>query len=84
ISVVTADGRVILGILRGFDQTTNIIMERCYERVFSADEGVEVVPLGLYVVRGDNVVLVGEVDTEVDSVIDYPNIKAEPLRPLHH
>lgn len=30
------------------------------ERVYSADEDVERVPLGLYVIRGDNVCLIGE------------------------
>jgi U6 snRNA-associated Sm-like protein LSm8 len=44
------------GELKGFDQTTNIILSDSVERVFSADEGVEEVPLGVYIVRGDNIV----------------------------
>ena len=43
------------GILRGFDQLTNVILEQSKERVFSAKEGVTEVPCGLYVIRGDNV-----------------------------
>ncbi len=39
--------------MKGFDGNTNVILERCFERVFS-DEGAEEVPLGLYIVRGDN------------------------------
>lgn len=42
------------GVLRGFDQLTNVIMENCHERVYSAS-GVEQVMLGLYIIRGDNV-----------------------------
>jgi hypothetical protein len=42
------------GILRGFDQTTNLILEECYERVYSAKSGVEQAVLGLYIIRGDN------------------------------
>jgi len=42
------------GLLRGFDNLTNVILESAEERVFSEDEGVEVVELGLYIVRGDN------------------------------
>ena len=42
------------GQLKGFDQTTNIILSDSTERVFSADEPVEEVPLGLYLIRGDN------------------------------
>ena len=54
ISVITNDGRNIIGILRGFDQTTNLILEGCFERVYSEDSGVEQAVLGLYIIRGDN------------------------------
>jgi U6 snRNA-associated Sm-like protein LSm8 len=54
VQVITNDGRNIVGVLKGFDQTTNIILEECHERVFSSDAGVEQVVLGLYIVRGDN------------------------------
>ena len=54
VQVVTNDGRNIVGILKGFDQTTNVILEDCNERVFSSTAGVEQVALGLYIVRGDN------------------------------
>jgi small nuclear ribonucleoprotein (snRNP)-like protein len=54
VQVVTNDGRNIVGLLKGFDQTTNIILDECHERVFSSEAGVEQVQLGLYIVRGDN------------------------------
>ena len=54
ISVITNDGRNIIGILRGFHQTTNLILEECFERVYSEDSGVEQAVLGLYIIRGDN------------------------------
>eukprot|EP00116_Pleurobrachia_bachei_P016951 sb/3477213/ len=43
------------GTLKGFDQTVNLILDDAHERVFSGNQGVEEVPLGLYLVRGDNV-----------------------------
>ncbi len=52
ISIITNDGRNILGKLRGFDQTTNLILEGCTERIYSEDEGVEELELGLYLIRG--------------------------------
>ena len=64
VQIITNDGRVIVGVLKGFDQTTNVILEECHERVFSTDAGVEQVVLGLYIVRGDNIAIVGEVDEE--------------------
>ena len=32
----------------------NVILEDCEERIFDTEEGVEVIPLGLYIIRGDN------------------------------
>lgn len=42
------------GLLQGFDDKSNIILSSSFERVFSKDEGVEIVPLGLYLIKGDN------------------------------
>ena len=55
VSVSTNDGRHIVGTLRGFDQVTNVILEDCAERVYSSESGVEEAPLGVYMIRGDNV-----------------------------
>jgi small nuclear ribonucleoprotein (snRNP)-like protein len=41
VQVVTNDGRNIVGLLKGFDQTTNVILDECHERVFSSSAGVE-------------------------------------------
>jgi len=84
VQVVTNDGRNIVGVLSGFDQTTNVILNECHERVFSSSAGVEQVVLGLYIVRGDNIALVGEVDEEADAELDLNAIVAEPLKPVVH
>ena len=62
ILVLTSDARVILGTFVGHDQVQNLILNDALERVYSEDEDVEAVPLGLYVIRGDNVCLIGEYD----------------------
>jgi U6 snRNA-associated Sm-like protein LSm8 len=82
ISIITNDGRHIVGHLRGFDQQTNLIVENCHERVYSLESGVEMAPLGLYVVRGDNVALVGDVDEELDQKLDLSAIRAKGLGPI--
>ena len=41
-------------MLKGFDQTVNMILAGSHERVYSSGAGVEVVQLGLYIIRGDN------------------------------
>jgi len=81
--VITNDGRNIVGTLRGVDQCINVIVEECHERVYSQN-GIHKVPLGLYVIRGDNIAVVGEVDTELDDQIDFAKTKGEPLKPVVH
>ncbi|KAL1914684.1 uncharacterized protein VTP21DRAFT_8095 [Calcarisporiella thermophila] len=81
VSIITCDGRVLVGTLKGFDQITNIILDKCHERVYSP-EGTEILPLGLYLIRGDNVSVVGELDETKDGEIDHASIKGEPLLPI--
>lgn len=56
--VCLRDGRKIIGILRSFDQFANIVLEQAQERVIVGKRFADV-PLGLYVIRGENVVLLG-------------------------
>ncbi|MGH0177746.1 UNVERIFIED_CONTAM: hypothetical protein FKN15_017460 [Acipenser sinensis] len=84
VAIVTSDGRMIVGTLKGFDQTINLILDESHERVFSSTQGVEQVVLGLYIVRGDNVAVIGEIDEETDSALDLGNIRAEPLNSVVH
>uniref|UniRef100_I1PYJ8 U6 snRNA-associated Sm-like protein LSm8 n=1 Tax=Oryza glaberrima TaxID=4538 RepID=I1PYJ8_ORYGL len=126
ISVITNDGRNIVGTLRGFDQATNIILDESHERVYSTryvlincdllpgllsnaligslvqnsaisnkflswclkvccqHEGVQQLVLGLYIIRGDNISVVGEVDEELDARLDLSNLRAHPLKPVIH
>nr|CRZ22500.1 BMA-LSM-8 [Brugia malayi] len=82
ISVITGDGRNIVGLMKGFDQTINLVLEDSHERVFSEDSGVEQIPLGLYIVRGDNVAVIGELDEDLDKRLDFSKMKAPPLGPV--
>ncbi|KAK2144492.1 hypothetical protein LSH36_751g01046 [Paralvinella palmiformis] len=72
------------GTLKGFDHTINLILDESHERVYSVGQGVEEVMLGLYIVRGDNVAIVGEVDEDADKQLDLQTIRAEPLNPVVH
>ena len=35
--------------------------------------------IGLYLIRGDNVATLGEIDEELEETLDYKNIKTDPL-----
>ncbi|XP_076959466.1 sm-like protein LSM8 [Bidens hawaiensis] len=84
ISVITNDGRNIVGILKGFDQATNIILDESHERVYSTKEGVQQHVLGLYIIRGDNICIIGELDEELDASLDLSEVRAQPLKPVIH
>ena len=70
-------------MLRGYDQTNNLVLEDCHERVYSTKSGVELEPLGLYMIRGDNVAVIGEVDEDLDAALDFSKLLATPLKPIH-
>ncbi|KDE08403.1 hypothetical protein MVLG_01439 [Microbotryum lychnidis-dioicae p1A1 Lamole] len=75
VLVITQDGRTIVGTFAGFDQTTNIILSSSTERIYSLDEGVDEQPLGLFVVRGDNITLIGELDEVADKAVDLSTVR---------
>lgn len=51
----SADTKDSQGKLKAFDLRSNLVLADCVEREFSSEEGVEMVPLGLYMIKGDNV-----------------------------
>ena len=65
ILVVLRDNSNIVGTLRSFDQFANIVLENAVERMIVGTHYSDV-PLGLYIVRGENVVLMGDVDEAIE------------------
>ena len=87
--------------MRGYDQATNVILSSAEERVFSSTEAVQVEPLGVYLLRGDNVygkfidremlgplmtgrALIGETELEIDSQVNWSEVRADPVPELRH
>lgn len=78
--VILRDGRHLVGILRTFDQFSNLVLQETSERRIlvvpkensesnASDDNNTIcyqtdIQLGLFIVRGDNVVLLGEVDDD--------------------
>jgi len=84
VLLILQDGRAIVGVMAGFDQKSNVVLSDSKERVYSMDEGVEEIPLGLYLVKGDMIVLIGEIDDAVDQAVDLSTIHAEPIPPIRY
>ena len=66
VMIILRDGRHLVGRLRSFDQFMNLILEDTCERVLLPGRFCDV-PLGLYIVRGDTIVLMGETDPETEA-----------------
>jgi U6 snRNA-associated Sm-like protein LSm8 len=60
VMTLTLDGRLIYGLLVSIDQTTNIVLRNASESI-SEGENIE---LGVYLIRGDNLMTCAEYDTE--------------------
>ena len=53
-----------MGELVGHDQVQNLVLNDAKERVYSEGSAPELVELGLYVIRGDNVCMIADYDSE--------------------
>eukprot|EP00189_Rhodosorus_marinus_P005173 CAMPEP_0113961478 /NCGR_PEP_ID=MMETSP0011_2-20120614/5330_1 /TAXON_ID=101924 /ORGANISM="Rhodosorus marinus" /LENGTH=128 /DNA_ID=CAMNT_0000973121 /DNA_START=110 /DNA_END=496 /DNA_ORIENTATION=- /assembly_acc=CAM_ASM_000156 len=68
VVVCLRDGRNIVGWLRSFDQFANIVLEDAVERIVVAETFGDV-PQGIFVIRGENVMILGEIDPSKESLI---------------
>ncbi|KAK3315131.1 hypothetical protein B0H66DRAFT_564599 [Apodospora peruviana] len=75
LMIALRDGRKLLGILRSWDQFANIVLQSTKERIFVPPGTAPNQPRGLYadfdrgifLVRGENVLLLGEIDLDRDD-----------------
>ncbi|KAL3105921.1 hypothetical protein niasHT_024978 [Heterodera trifolii] len=59
--VVLRDGKTLVGYLRTLDQFANLVLHETLERIH-VDEFYGDIPRGIFLIRGENVVLAGEMD----------------------
>ena len=64
LMIVLRCGKNLIGTMRSFDQFSNLVLEDTFERHVVNNEFGDI-PLGLYIVRGDSIVLLGEIDDEL-------------------
>eukprot|EP00825_Cyclidium_porcatum_P015312 TRINITY_DN18582_c0_g1_i1.p3 TRINITY_DN18582_c0_g1~~TRINITY_DN18582_c0_g1_i1.p3 ORF type:complete len:111 (-),score=32.17 TRINITY_DN18582_c0_g1_i1:144-476(-) len=84
VEVITLDGRILIGQLRGTDQALNIVLQDTIERVFFEAEPTIEKKIGLYMIRGDDISIIGEIDDIIDSKLNYDEIKAAPIKPIQN
>ncbi|KAL1923071.1 uncharacterized protein VTP21DRAFT_9447 [Calcarisporiella thermophila] len=78
LMVVLRDGRKLIGILRSFDQFANLVLQDTIERIYVGDAYGDI-PRGIFLIRGENVVLLGEIDLDKE---DVPNLREVPVEEI--
>lgn len=58
--VLLRDGRTLIGYLRSVDQYANLLLQQTVERIHVGRKFGDI-PRGVFLVRGENVVLLGEI-----------------------
>jgi len=77
VIVVLRDGRKLLGILRSYDLFANLVLQDTGERIFLGNRYGDI-PKGLYIGRGENVVLLGEIDLDKEDEVPASSASSIP------
>ncbi|KAK0506131.1 Sm-like ribonucleoprotein [Armillaria luteobubalina] len=80
--VILRDGRKLQGVLRSYDQFANLVLEDTVERIYHGNAFAEF-PRGLFLIRGENVVLLGEIDLDKEDEVPLRQVDYVTLEPYH-
>ncbi|PHZ11317.1 LSM1 protein, partial [Rhizopus microsporus ATCC 52813] len=78
LMVVLRDGRKLIGTLRSFDQFANLVLQDTIERIYVGNCYGDI-PRGIFLIRGENVVLLGEIDLDKEEEINLRQVPVEEI-----
>ncbi|XP_014241197.1 U6 snRNA-associated Sm-like protein LSm1 [Cimex lectularius] len=78
LMVVLRDGRTLIGYLRSIDQFANLVLHKTIERIHVGKEYGDI-PRGVFVIRGENVVLLGEVSQEKEINLPLKRVSVDDI-----
>jgi len=78
IMVVLRDGRTLIGVLRSVDQFANLILHQSVERIHVGSNYGDI-PRGVFLVRGDNITIIGEIDKEREEKSPLVAVSVETI-----
>ncbi|KAI8143579.1 hypothetical protein BJV82DRAFT_610933 [Fennellomyces sp. T-0311] len=78
LMVVLRDGRKLIGTLRSFDQFANLVLQDTIERIYVGNCYGDI-PRGIFLIRGENVVLLGEIDLDKEERTNLREIPVEEV-----
>ncbi|KAL4918173.1 hypothetical protein BDW62DRAFT_181977 [Aspergillus aurantiobrunneus] len=76
--LVLRDGRKLIGVLRTWDQFANLVLQETIERMYAGNLYTDI-NRGVFLVRGENVLLLGEIDLDKEDDMP-PNITKAPFK----
>lgn len=78
LMVLLRDGRTLIGYLRSVDQFANLVLHRTIERIHVGNEYGDI-QRGVFIIRGENVVLLGEIDREKENSLPLKEISVDDI-----
>ncbi|KAH8299602.1 hypothetical protein KR215_006850 [Drosophila sulfurigaster] len=78
LMVLLRDGRTLIGYLRSVDQFANLVLQRTIERIHVGNQYGDI-PRGVFIIRGENVVLLGEIDREKEQKLPLKEISVDEI-----
>ncbi|KAI5646053.1 LSM domain-containing protein [Phthorimaea operculella] len=78
LMVLLRDGRTLIGYLRCVDQFANLVLHKTIERIHVGKEYGDI-PRGIFIVRGENVVLLGEIDKEKEENLPLTEVSVDDI-----
>ena len=78
VMVVLRDGRTLIGYLRSLDQFANLLLTQTIERIHVRNKYGDI-DRGVFLIRGENVVLCGEVDFKNSKFKNLTQVSQEEI-----
>ncbi|CAG9835730.1 unnamed protein product [Diabrotica balteata] len=78
LMVLLRDGRTLIGYLRSVDQFANLVLHQTIERIHVGNEYGDI-PRGVFIVRGENVVLLGEIDADKEGELPLTEVSVDDI-----
>lgn len=73
---VLRDGKKLIGYLKSFDQFGNLILQDTVERIYT-DIVYADISRGIFIIRGDNIVYLGELGADSESNMKLKKVSIE-------
>ncbi|XP_041755336.1 U6 snRNA-associated Sm-like protein LSm1 isoform X3 [Coregonus clupeaformis] len=74
--VLLRDGRTLIGFLRSIDQFANLVLQQTVERIHVGKRYGDI-PRGIFIVRGENVVLLGEIQVCIEDILEEQRLQQQ-------